>query len=93
MLSVAGKKPSDAKIASLAESTTLIKAISTAPTLLVWPPQIPIVFKSFAITIAFDFKCFAILYAKTISSIISGVGFSFVTVLKVSGSNSFLSVS
>ena len=61
ILSVAGKKPSEAKIASLAESTTLIKAISTAPTLLVWPPQMPIVFKSFAITIAFDFRCFAIL--------------------------------
>ena len=42
---------------------------------------------------AFDFKCFAILNAKTISSTISAVGFSFVTVLNVSGSSSFESFS
>ena len=53
MLSMAGKKPSEAKTASFAPSQALFNDISQLSTRLVLPPEIPKVLKSFAITIAF----------------------------------------
>ena len=93
ILSIAGINPSHAITAFFAPSQALFRAVSTASILLVWPPTIDSVLKSFATTTAFVFTCFAIFHANTMSSIISASGLVLETTLNVSLSSSLLSVS
>ena len=72
-----GKNASDASTAPVTScpcALALPSASSTASTRLVWPPPMPIVARSFAITIAFEPTCLHTRHAKTRSPQISSVG-------------------